>query len=144
MSANDLAPGGKRRLARAVATMALAASALLTSAGSAPAAPQDDTIALRTLNDIVKGDYAAATVHFDATVRGQLTPDALKQAWTNYQEQFGRYTSHQQPRDAKAGGFTVVSVPLRLERGPGEFRVSFDNGGAISGLFFLRPGVPLS
>ncbi|MEU6509119.1 DUF3887 domain-containing protein [Streptomyces sp. NPDC046942] len=144
MSANDIAPGGKGRLVRAVATVALAASALLPAAGHAPAAPQDDAIALRTLNDIVKGDYTAATAHFDATVRRQLPPDALKQAWSNYQEQFGRYTSHQRPEDAKAGGFTVVSVPLRMERGPGEFRVSFDNGGAVSGLFFLRPGVPLS
>ncbi|AOR34329.1 hypothetical protein BFF78_27695 [Streptomyces fodineus] len=144
MSDKDLARGGERRLVRAAAaSLALAVSALLPAAASALAAPKNDTVALQTLDDIVKGDYKAATAHFDANVRGHLPPDALKQAWTNYQAQFGRYQSHQKPKDAKSGKFTVVSVPLRMQHGPGEFRVSFDDKGAVAGLFFLKPGVPV-
>ncbi|EST24760.1 DUF3887 domain-containing protein [Streptomyces roseochromogenus] len=140
MSHNGIARGGKRRLTRAVGTVALAVSALLPAQGSALAASQDDTIALQTLDDIVKGDYTAATAHFDATVRRQLPPDALKKAWRNYEAQFGDYRSHQNPKDVAFGQFTVVSVPLRMAHGPGEFRVSFDRAGAIAGLFFLKPG----
>ncbi|MGW2881676.1 hypothetical protein ACWDBP_36800 [Streptomyces sp. NPDC001233] len=93
MSDNGIARG-RRRLARAVGTVVLAASALLPAQVSALAASQDDTIALQTLDDIVKGDYTAATAHFDATVRRQLPPDALEKAWRNYEAQFGAYRSH--------------------------------------------------
>lgn len=144
MSDNGIARGGRRRLARAVGTVVLAASALLPAQVSALAASQDDTIALQTLDDIVKGDYTAATAHFDATVRRQLPPDALEKAWQNYEAQFGAYRSHQNPKDVAVGRFTVVSVPLRMERGPGEFRVSLDKTGAVAGLFFLKPGAPLT
>jgi hypothetical protein len=142
MSDKDIARGGGRRLLRAAATLALAASAPLPAAGSAQAATQHDTIALKALDDIVKGDYKAATAHFDADMRKHLPPEGLKDSWTHYQDEFGHYKSHRKPKDVKSGRFTVVSVPLRMAKSDGEFRVSFDKSGAIAGLFFLRPGVP--
>lgn len=135
-------PRGGRRLLRAAATFALAASPL-PAAGSAQAAANHDTIALQTLDDIVKGDYKAATAHFDADMRKHLPPEGLKESWKNYQHQFGHYKSHQKPKDVKSGRFTVVSVPLHMAKSEGEFRVSFDKSGAIAGLFFLKPGVPV-
>ncbi|MGV4981815.1 DUF3887 domain-containing protein [Streptomyces sp. NRAIS4] len=143
MSDQDIARRGRRRLVRTAASVALAASALLPATGSALAAPKDDTVALQTLDDIVKGDYKAATAHFDTTMHKRLPPDALEKAWKSYQTQFGRYQSHQKPKDTKSGQYTVVSVPLRMQHGPGEFRLSFDKTGAVSGLFFLKPGVPI-
>ncbi|MEU9476573.1 DUF3887 domain-containing protein [Streptomyces sp. NPDC048191] len=142
MSDKDSARG-RRRLDRAAATVALAASALLPTTGPALAAPKDDTVALQTLNDIIKGDYKAATAHFDANMRKHLPPDVLGRVWKSYQAQFGRYRSHEKPEDVKSGRFTVVRVPLRMEHSAGEFRVSFDKSGAIAGLFFLKPGVPV-
>ncbi|WP_153534120.1 DUF3887 domain-containing protein [Streptomyces sp. RB17] len=143
MSAQDIARGGGRRLARAAVTIALAACALLQAAGSAPAASKDDKVALRTLDDIVKGHYKAATAHFDKDMRKHLPPKGLEQVWKSYQAQFGRYKSHQKPKDAKSGRYTVVRVPLRMQHSAGEFRLSFDKSGAVAGLFFLKPGVPL-
>jgi hypothetical protein len=155
---------GKRRFVQAVVTVALASGMLLPAYGSAQAATQahatskvtapaaaaaiaqsrDDRLALQMLEDIVHGNYAAATAHFDATMRRQLPPAALAKAWKSYQEEFGRYRSHQAPKDVAFGGFTVVKVPLRMERRPGEFRVSFHKDGTVAGLFFLKPGVPVS
>ncbi|MGW2647636.1 DUF3887 domain-containing protein [Streptomyces sp. NPDC001393] len=146
MSAHDITRGGRRRLVRATATVALAATALLPATGCASAAPKpskDDTVAVRMLDDIVKGHYRAATAHFDTDMRGHLPPDGLEKVWKSYQAHFGHYTSHGKPKDTKSGRYTVVSVPLRMQHGPGEFRVSFDSKGAVAGLFFLKPGVPI-
>ncbi|MEU6775661.1 DUF3887 domain-containing protein [Streptomyces sp. NPDC046759] len=144
MPITGMPPVRGRRRVRTAATVAPAAAALLPATVSAAAAPRDDTVALRTLDAVVKGDYTAATVHFDAAVRRQLPPDTLEKAWSSFQGQYGRYESHRDPKDAAVGGYTVVSVPLRMERGPAEFRVSFDKGGSVAGLFFRKPGVPLS
>lgn len=157
-------PRSKQQAVRAVATVTLAAYALLSANGSAvaamqshatttvaapaaPAAPaqtQYDRIALQILNDIVSGDFAAATAHFDARTRKQLPPAALAEAWESYQDQFGRYQSHGNPKDVTFGEFTVVNVPLSMERRPGEFRVTFHEDGTVAGLWFLGTGTPIS
>ncbi|WP_328622589.1 DUF3887 domain-containing protein [Streptomyces sp. NBC_00354] len=157
---------GERQLVQAVATGALAACMLLPASDFASAAMQAhaatttvagrvaaaspaartpyDRTATRTLDDIVSGNVAGATAHFDATLRKVLTPDALAGAWKTYQATFGRYRSHGDPEDVAAGEFTVVSVPLRMEREAGEFRVSFHEDGSVAGLWLLEPGVPIS
>ncbi|MEW2140444.1 DUF3887 domain-containing protein [Streptomyces sp. NPDC005409] len=152
-------PLGRRPLARAAAAAALAVGALLPvtgiAAAAAPAQAQTRTVAtpaqsrydritLQALDDIVKGTYTAATAHFDPRLAKLLPPDALAEAWETYQDEFGRYRSHGDPQDVAFGEFTVVNVPLRMERGPGEFRVTFHPDGSIAGLLFLKPGVPIS
>ncbi|MEU9182656.1 DUF3887 domain-containing protein [Streptomyces sp. NPDC048550] len=156
----------KRQVAQAVATLALSAGVLLPASGSASAAMQAhaatttvagqvaapspaaqtpyDRTATQTLDAIVDGNFAAATAHSDATLRKVLTPEALAGAWKTYQATFGRYRSHGDPKDVAVGEYTVVSVPLRMEREAGEFRVSFHKDGSVAGLWLLEPGVPIS
>ncbi|MEU4729062.1 DUF3887 domain-containing protein [Streptomyces sp. NPDC023588] len=157
--------GSKRHLAQAATAAALAAGAVLPLTGfapaaapaqaqtqtvAAPAAPlapaqsRYDRITLQALDAIVNGTYTAATAHFDPRLAKLLPPDALAEAWETYQDEFGRYGSHGDPQDVAFGEFTVVNVPLRMERGPGEFRVTFHPDGSIAGLLFLKPGVPIS
>ncbi|MBT2447098.1 DUF3887 domain-containing protein [Streptomyces sp. ISL-43] len=163
MPEKDATPRSRRQLAQAAAAVTLATCTLLpangfawaamqahattTVAGPAAASPAQtryDRIAIQTLNDIVNGDITAATARFDATTRELLPPDALAGAWATYQDTFGRYRSHGDPKAVTFGEFTVVNVPLRMERGPGEFRVTFHEDGSIAGLWFLEPGVPIS
>ncbi len=149
----------KRRLLQGVATATLAACALLPVNGFASAAPSAaggravvatpaqtpyGGIATQTLDDIVSGDFTAATAHFDTTLRNQLPPDALARAWDAYQDAFGRYKSHGDPKEVAFGGLTVVNVPLSMEHRPGEFRVTFHKDGSIAGLWFLPTGVPIA
>ncbi|MFG2986531.1 DUF3887 domain-containing protein [Streptomyces sp. NPDC048258] len=164
MSDEDTTFNRKRRLVQAVATVSLAACALLPANGFAPAAMQAhaattvagpaaaaspaqtryDRIATQTLDDIVNGNFTAATAHFDATLRKLLPPDALAEAWETYQDKVGRYQSHGDPKDVAFGELTVVNVPLRMEHRPGEFRLAFHEDGSIAGLWFLETGVPIS
>ncbi|MFF3859555.1 DUF3887 domain-containing protein [Streptomyces sp. NPDC002209] len=156
---------GRGQLVRVVAALSLAACALLPAGGLASAAMQAhaatttvaglvaavspaartsyDQTATQTLDAIVSGNFAGATAHFDPTLREALPPDALAGAWKTYQDTFGRYRSHGDPKDVAAGEFTVVSVPLTMEREAGEFRLSFHEDGSVAGLWLLKTGVPV-
>ena len=102
-----------------------------------------DGLALATLNDIVQGDDSAATAHFDQTMQQKLPVEALHQAWTAYQQQFGPYQSHGDPQDITRGDITVVNMPLQMGREAGQFRLSVHPDGTIAGIFFLKQGVPV-
>jgi len=124
----------------------LIAGAVVTLTGLAgtPVAAADvapDQVALATLDDIVHGDYHAATAPFDQRMQKMLPDKALGQAWSTYQQQFGAYQSHGEPEDVQRGDITVVNVPLQMARKPGQFRLSVHPDGSVSGLYFLREGV---
>lgn len=115
---------------------------------AAPAAYADenanpDQVALAALDNIVAGNYQAAVVPFDERMQKMLNPKTLGQAWDAYQKQFGAYQSHGDPQDVPHGNLTVVNVPLQMQNRPGQFRVSVHPDGSVSGLYFLREGVPV-
>ncbi|MGW1517271.1 DUF3887 domain-containing protein [Streptomyces sp. NPDC002287] len=123
----------------ALAPDAVPAGAVATAARG----PSYERPALDTLAEVVRGDFSAVTARFDPALRRQVSPQVLEQSWAAYQAQFGRYVSHGKPRQQDSGAGTVVSVPLRLAKGPGEFRVTFNGDGHMVGLYFLRAGVPV-
>jgi hypothetical protein len=158
-------PGEMRALVRAAVAVTLTSSALLLVSGSAssalpgpadtrvvaptsvtvPSRPPYEQLALTTLDQVVKGNFAAVSARFDTSVRNQADPEVLAKAWKAYQEQlgFGRYQSHGVPREVVSGHLTVVDIPLRMAKQPGDFRVAFDEKGNIEGMWFLRTGVPV-
>ncbi|GAA0289158.1 hypothetical protein GCM10010302_29370 [Streptomyces polychromogenes] len=142
---------------RTTAVAALAAAALLGAAHASPAVARDafPVVALRvgpsygqtaldTLAEVVRGDFAAVSARFAPALRSQASPEVLARSWAAYQGEFGRYVSHGDPRQVDAGVGTVVNVPLKMAAKPGEFRVTFDDGGRLIGLYFLRTGVPVA
>jgi hypothetical protein len=126
-------------------TMPLAGAGILAlgAAPAATAAATPDQVALATLDNIVQGDNAAASAPFDQTMHAMLPVQALGQAWTTYQQQFGGYQSHGDPEDIQRGDLTVVNVPLQMARQPGQFRLTVHPDGTIAGLYFLKEGVPV-
>ena len=102
-----------------------------------------DKLALATLDQIVQGDNAAATAHFDQTMAGMLSAPALGQSWITYQQLLGKYQSHGDPQDVQRGELTVVNVPLQMEHAPGQFRLTVHPDGTVAGLYFLKEGVPV-
>lgn len=118
-------------------------AAALVAAPVALADVNPDQVALATLDDIVRGDYQAAVAPFDQKLQKGLSVKTLGQAWDGYQKQFGAYQSHGDPQDVPHGDLTVVNVPLQMQNRPGQFRVSVHPDGTVSGLYFLREGVPV-
>lgn len=104
-------------------------------------APSSEGLVL--LGDIVAGRDAAVVARFDTRMRATLDAARLDAAWAKYRSLFGGYVSHGQPRETAVGTLTVVRVPLEMTRRPGEFRVTFDAGGLVAGLYFLKTNVPL-
>ncbi|OHT67532.1 hypothetical protein BKG66_22965 [Mycobacteroides chelonae] len=125
---------------------ALAMSATACGGADTPkasVADSPDQLALATLDQIVQGNNAAATAHFDPTMADMLSAPALGQSWITYQELLGTYQSHGEPEDIRRGELTVVNVPLQMERAPGQFRLTVHPDGTIAGLYFLKEGVPV-
>lgn len=112
---------------------------------AAPAAADvtPDQVALATLDGIVRGDYPAAAAPFDSRMQKMLPAKALGQAWSTYEQTFGGYQSHGDPEDVPCGELTVVNIPLQMAHRPGQFRVSVHPDGSVSGLYFLKEGVPV-
>jgi hypothetical protein len=114
--------------------------------GLAPAATADTSpnqVALTTLDDIVQGDFPAATAPFDPTMQKKLPIKVLVQAWAGYQQLLGPYLSHGDPESTQRDDLTVVNVPMQMERQPGQFRLSVRPDGTVTGLYFLKEGVPV-
>lgn len=163
--------GRKRRLIRGLAVATVASSALflapsgaasgvtqthphlgVTAPGTgdvgpltvtAPGRPDDKQLALDTLAEVIHGDFTAVSSRFDEAMRQAASPAVLEESWKSYQAEFGEYRSHGEPQQVASDHGTVVNVPLRMAKHPGEFRVTFDEGGHLLGLYFLRPGVPI-
>jgi Protein of unknown function (DUF3887) len=110
---------------------------------SATAEIAPDQVALSTLDEIVRGDYPAATAEFNPTMQTMLPTQALQQSWDLYQQVFGAYQSHGAPENIQRGDVTVVNVPLQMTRRPGQFRMSVQPDGTVASLTFLREGVPV-
>ncbi|MER7688862.1 DUF3887 domain-containing protein [Streptomyces sp. NPDC097610] len=112
---------------------------------TAPSPPPYKQLALKTLDQVVKGNFVAVSARFDESIRQEGNPAVLANAWKEYQDQlgFGRYQSHGAPRQVVSGDRTVVDIPLRMAKQPGDFRVTFDGKGHIEGLWFLKKGVPV-
>jgi hypothetical protein len=127
----------------AIAAAIIGSFWLIPSPSAAAEAAPPDQVALSTLDEIVRGDYPAASADFNPTMQSLLPVQTLQQSWDLYQQAFGAYLSHGVPENVQRGDVTVVNVPLQMARRPGQFRVSVQPDGTLSALTFLREGVPV-
>jgi hypothetical protein len=95
------------------------------------------------VGELILGNYKAVRAQFNATMRASLSEQQLVVARTSFVATFGSFTSQGKPEVLKRGIVTVVNVPLTMEKGPAQARISFDADGTIAGLYLLRPGVPV-
>jgi hypothetical protein len=95
------------------------------------------------IDAISRGDFGAATVDFDSELKQKLPASELSTKWASYQQELGTYQSHGDPQQVKKGDETVVEVPLKMQKAPGQFRVNFRNkDGKVSGLGLLKAAQP--
>lgn len=117
--------------------------ALVAGLLAAPAAAAPGPRALAFLSDVVHGREGTVVADFNPQMREALSAARLQAAWAAYELQFGSYVGHGEAEIVPLGTSTVVRIPLRMSREQGEFRITFEAGGEIAGLYFLRTGVPL-
>ncbi|MET9463890.1 DUF3887 domain-containing protein [Streptomyces sp. NPDC006544] len=119
------------------------AAAVVPAAMTVPSPADDKQLALDTLDEVVRGDFTAVSNRFDETLRHQASPELLARSWQDYQKEFGSYRAHEDPQQVASVQGTVVNVPLRMAKKSGEFRVTFNDDRQLTGLYFLRTGIPV-
>ncbi|MFI7676057.1 DUF3887 domain-containing protein [Actinophytocola sp. NPDC049390] len=93
--------------------------------------------AITLLADLVAGRWAEVGRDFDARMAAELTTDRIADAWAQVVGTFGAHERMGEPATLRVGGYTVVDVPLYCEANELTGRVSFDDDGAVTGLFLL-------
>jgi Protein of unknown function (DUF3887) len=106
-----------------------------------PALPDAADRALRLLDDLVSGHWAAVCATFDGTVAARLDAEKLAAVWAQIIGLVGRYERRDAPSVYQAGDYTLVDIPLYFEAGERTGRVSYDREGRVAGLFFLPRGM---
>ncbi len=90
------------------------------------------------IGNLGKGDAKAATMDFDSTMQANLSPDKLAEVWQQVEHQMGKLQGRGTPQNVMYQGHTIITVPLRFEKGALNAQVACDADGKIAG-FFLRP-----
>ncbi len=110
-----------------------------------PAAPRtgEDVLpgaaekAVALLTDLVAGRWAEVGRDFDARMATELTTDKIAEVWAQVVGTIGECEWMGEPGTLRVGGYTVVDVPMHCAAGELTGRVSFDDDGAVAGLFLL-------
>ncbi|HYQ85016.1 MAG TPA: alpha/beta fold hydrolase [Rubrobacter sp.] len=110
-----------------------------------PAAPPSDDLTAKAtalLEAMVRGDFAGATRHFDATMKQALTPEKLQEVWKGLIGQAGAFQRQAGTRIQTQGAHRLVFVTTEFEKVRLDMQVTFDAQGQIAGLFFIPAPPP--
>jgi dienelactone hydrolase len=89
------------------------------------------------INQMNKGDFAAATQPFDAAMREVMPQEKLRETWQGLIGQVGAYKQQVGARTEKAQGYDIVLVTCEFAQTKLDVKVVFDGRKQIGGLFFL-------
>jgi hypothetical protein len=88
------------------------------------------------LTELARGDFAAVSKRFDATMAEKLPAAALADAWKSVIAQAGAFEATESVRSEVGGGYDTLTLVTRFARARLDTRISFDAKGKIAGLFF--------
>ncbi|MBV8692171.1 MAG: DUF3887 domain-containing protein [Actinobacteria bacterium] len=98
--------------------------------------------AAEVTTDLGAGKFDAVAAMFGPVMKGSLSVSRMATDWQGYEVTYGRYRRHGTPKSVMKGQVDVERVPVTMEQGKGEVRVSFDRDGTIAGLYFLKADAP--
>ncbi|MCW5581280.1 MAG: alpha/beta fold hydrolase, partial [Luteimonas sp.] len=118
-----------------------AASLLLLLCGLAVAADDDGavTLAVRILDRLDAGEYAAVVDDFTPEARAAIDADGLEKVWAALPAQLGQAQGRGEAVSAAHGQYRVVTIPLRYARGVLNALVTIDAQDHIAGLLLQPP-----
>ncbi|MBN2305396.1 MAG: alpha/beta fold hydrolase [Anaerolineae bacterium] len=117
----------------------LIAAALSVSIRPVGAQTNDpEAIALALLDNMVAGDFEAATENFDATMQSLLPADTLAANWDSVLASVGSYQSIVAQQTNQQDGSTIIVFTLQFEKALLDLQTTIDPDGLVSGLY-IRP-----
>lgn len=93
--------------------------------------------ALAFIDNLVQGEFAAATENFDQAMLQALPAERLQSIWEGLVSQFGAYQSTGEIDIQPVNEYTAVIVETHFERGVINLRVVFNSAGQITGFFYV-------
>lgn len=125
---------GKLSLLCLVFAFSLMPAAAQEATPAADAAPS--TIAQTFIQNLIDGDFEAATANFDSGMLENAPPEVLQQIWGQIRDQLGALVSVGEPRyDATS---STVRIEATFENAVVDFVVPFNAENQITG-FFIQP-----
>ena len=111
----------------------------------APKAPARDpmlagALATTFVNQLAKGDYAAAVSGFNEKMAGVMPAAKMKQAWEGLLAEAGAFREQTDVQQRTEGPYTLVFVTCRFEKTSLDLKVVYDAQGRITGLWFVEAG----
>ncbi len=88
------------------------------------------------IDQLAQGNYAAATVNFNAEMKAAATEATLKDIWEKLLAQGGAFNQRNGSTNSVLQGYQTVIVACQFEKIELDARITFDNAGKIAGLNF--------
>lgn len=117
------------------------ASVAIMMSTAASAAESPSALAMRLLDQLDAGQYAAAEATFSPQMKAAVPADKLKAVWESLPAQMGAAGVRGEATTSEADGFRIVVVPLAYARGELLARVVLDKDDRIAG-FLVQPAPP--
>ncbi|HEV2844949.1 MAG TPA: DUF3887 domain-containing protein, partial [Thermoanaerobaculia bacterium] len=99
--------------------------------------PQHVAAAEKLLNQVAKGDLAAATGSFNEEMKKAISAEQLAATWKSVEARHGAYKRLAVTRVEPP--LTYVFVTVDFEKGPRDLRVVVDGAGRIAGFTIVQP-----
>ncbi len=88
------------------------------------------------VDQMAKGDFAAAIGSFDSTMKSAMPEAKLKETWQQLLAQVGAFQQQTGTHTTEQLSYKIVFVTCRFEKADIDVQVSFNSQNQISGLFF--------
>lgn len=126
------------RLLRALAIILILAFLAASCSAQATPLPAEkvEPRALALVENLTRGDYAAARADFDATMKLALPEDRLKEIWEALPAQTGAFLEIGGTRSAEKDQYRIIFITCVFENAAIDVRVVFNPKGKVAGLFF--------
>lgn len=104
-----------------------------------PTAPTLSAVAEELVDALVKGDFAEANTHFNATMKRAMPEPRLREMWNSLIQQVGPFRQRLGTRVEKQANAEVIYVMCEFKEFTLEAKVVFNAAGEVAGLRFAPP-----
>jgi dienelactone hydrolase len=95
-------------------------------------------VAQAVVDNVIAGNFEAATKDFDSTMQSALPASTLETNWNTIVGQVGAFQKQLSTQTQQVGDYTVVVITLQFESGVLDAQISVDASGQVAG-FYIKP-----
>lgn len=100
--------------------------------------------AVRVFEWFKADSFDAVYSRFDKTMKRQIQPDMLEGVWGQVTMSLGLASDHGEAVVEEMDSLFVTLLPIKLQKGKAQLKVTFDKTGLIAGLFIVPGQIPYS